>query len=208
MIADGKKPPASKTATLPASAPPSAGAGVTALFFPDPSVFDGRYANNAWLQECPRPFSKSVWGNAVAMAAQDASRLGLAEGDEVKLTADGRSVVGPVHIAVGHAPGTLALTLGYGRRHSGSIGDDIGFDVAPLRAAASPWLVSNVAVEPTGRRHTQPPTTLGLFTLEGEAKALAPSSRRASARRCRRSTRRGQASCLRRPRTSATPGAW
>ena len=44
-------------------------------FRTDPSVFDGRFANNAWLQECPQPFSKAVWGNAVEMAPEDANRL-------------------------------------------------------------------------------------------------------------------------------------
>jgi molybdopterin-containing oxidoreductase family iron-sulfur binding subunit len=173
-VAAGAPKPATKTASPPTPAPLPETAGMTALFLPDPAVFDGRYANNAWLQECPRPFSKSVWGNSVAMAPEDARRLGLEDGDEVRISANGRSVVGPVRLATGAAAGTIALTLGYGRHHAGAIGDGIGFNVAPLRASASPWIARGVVVERTGRRNAQPPSTFGFFALEGEAKALAP----------------------------------
>ena len=65
-------------------------AGCRAIFRTDPSVFDGRFANNAWLQECPQPFSKAVWGNAVEMSLEDAKRLGIKEGDEVEVSAGER----------------------------------------------------------------------------------------------------------------------
>ena len=46
---------------------------MTLVFRPDPSVWDGRFANNAWLQECPKPLTKQVWGNAAHLAPEDAA---------------------------------------------------------------------------------------------------------------------------------------
>ena len=53
---------------------------------PDPSVFDGSVANNAWLQECPKPFTKQVWGNALHLAEPDARELKVVDGDVLRIT--------------------------------------------------------------------------------------------------------------------------
>src|SRR5690606_13960812 len=65
---------------LPAPSPPSSGEGLELTLRPDPAVWDGRHANNAWLQELPRPISKLTWGNAVAFSPADAGRLGIDSG--------------------------------------------------------------------------------------------------------------------------------
>ena len=150
--------------------------GMSAIFRTDPSVFDGRFANNAWLQECPQPFSKAVWGNAVEMAPEDASRLAIKEGDEVELRAGARSLFGPMRLSNGLAPGVLQLSLGYGRKHAGAIGDDIGFNVALLRTTSSPWIAEGVSVRRIGSSGHLSPATAGLFALEGKAEELAPES--------------------------------
>src|SRR4029079_11546844 len=49
-------PEASPTAASPAPA-----AGLEILFRPDPTVWDGRFANNGWLQELPKPLTKVTW---------------------------------------------------------------------------------------------------------------------------------------------------
>ena len=151
-----------------------AGGGMTAIFRVDPSVFDGRFANNAWLQECPQPFSKSVWGNAVEMSPVDAKNLGVEEGDEVAVAEGGRTVFGPMRLSNGAAPGVVALSLGYGRTRAGAIGDGVGFNAAPLQRSDSPWVLRGVTVRKVGRNGRLSPSTAGLFALEGEARKLAP----------------------------------
>jgi molybdopterin-containing oxidoreductase family iron-sulfur binding subunit len=119
---------------------------------PDPSLGDGRWANNGWLQELPKPLTKLTWGNAVLIAPAAADRLGLANGDEVRLDVDGRSVSAPVCIVPGHAPGSLTLHLGHGRARAGQTGSGVGVDAYPLATAAGGFLLSGVRLSKTGRR--------------------------------------------------------
>ena len=76
VVADSRPQPVPKPAAakLPDWTPPARQEGYAVVYRPDPSVFDGRFANNAWLQECPQPFTKAVWGNAIEMAPEDAAR--------------------------------------------------------------------------------------------------------------------------------------
>ena len=55
-------------------------------FRPDPSLWDGRYANNAWLQELPRPLTKLTWDNPLLVAPAKARQLKLRNGDTVRLS--------------------------------------------------------------------------------------------------------------------------
>jgi molybdopterin-containing oxidoreductase family iron-sulfur binding subunit len=121
----------------PAAAAPTA--GIDVLFAPDPSVWDGSYANNGWLQELPKPLTKQVWGNAALIAPETAEIFGLASGDAVELSVDGRVVRAPVWVMPGHASGAVTLTLGYGRRSAGRIGNGIGFDAYALRSSMARW---------------------------------------------------------------------
>jgi Fe-S-cluster-containing dehydrogenase component len=175
VIADtGLKPAAKPGAKFPGWTPTVPQGGMSAIFRIDPSVFDGRFANSAWLQECPQPFSKAVWGNAVEMSLADAKRLGIKEGDEVEVSVGKRSLFGPMRLSNGLAQGVVQLSLGYGRTHAGSMGDGVGFNVAVLRTAASPWIARNVALRRVGPNGRLSPATAGLFALEGKAEELAP----------------------------------
>ncbi|HJO36163.1 MAG TPA: TAT-variant-translocated molybdopterin oxidoreductase [Gammaproteobacteria bacterium] len=120
----------------PDSAP--AAAAYTLLLRPDPAIWDGRYANNAWLQELPRPLTKLTWHNAVLIAPADAEVLDLADGDHVTLTAGEHALTAPIWRLPGQPAGVLTLTLGYGRRAGGQIGTGVGVDAYRLRTTASP----------------------------------------------------------------------
>jgi molybdopterin-containing oxidoreductase family iron-sulfur binding subunit len=128
-------------------------AGFTILFTPDPGVWDGRYANNGWLQELPKPLTKLVWGNAALMAPQTAEALGVNTDDVIEIELGGRSIQAPVWVAPGHAPDTLTLPLGYGRTRAGRLGSGIGFDAYALRTADAPWIAAGARLTATGRRH-------------------------------------------------------
>ena len=158
---------------LPQIAPVSDGKGFTLTLAPDPSVYDGSFANNAWLQECPKPFTKQVWGNALAVGASDAQQLGLVDGDVVRLTAGRIVIEAPVLVRQGQAPRTIAATLGYGRTAAGSMGSDVGFDVYRMRSVDSPWSIDDVSVSRTGGNQNLL-LTQHFFKLEGEAKDLQP----------------------------------
>ena len=126
-------------------------AGLVALFVPDPSSHDGSFANNGWLQELPRPFTKLTWDNAVLLGPRTAARLELASGDLVRVDVQGRAVLAPVWIGAAQAEDVVALPLGGGRRAAGRVGDGVGFDAYALRPASG--LLAPVTLQKTGRRH-------------------------------------------------------
>lgn len=154
-VVEGTESPALRPALRPdwdpgpLAPPPS---GLLAIFAPDPHLLDGRFAENAWLQELPRPLTKTAWGNAVLVAPADAAALGLTAGDEVLVELAGRSVKAPVLPLPAQAPGCVTLPLGGGREAGGEVGTARGFDAALLRDPASPWAAGPVTLRRTGQR--------------------------------------------------------
>ncbi|MGN6149718.1 MAG: 4Fe-4S dicluster domain-containing protein, partial [Rhizomicrobium sp.] len=121
--------PVARAPDLPRARVPG---GVTVALSPDPSTWDGRYANNAWLQECSKPFTKQVWGNAFQIAPGDAQRLGIGDEDTIDVEVDGQTVTAPAILMPGQADGVLGMNWGQGRSHAGRIGNDIGARVCGL----------------------------------------------------------------------------
>jgi Fe-S-cluster-containing dehydrogenase component len=134
-------------------APTAAPAGIDVVFRPDPTIHDGRFANNAWLQELPKPLTKLTWDNAALISPATADRLHLVSGDVVELRHGRRTVRIPVWINPGHANDCLTLHLGYGRTRAGRVGSGTGFDVNPLRTMAAPFVVGGVELTATGERY-------------------------------------------------------
>jgi molybdopterin-containing oxidoreductase family iron-sulfur binding subunit len=131
---------------------PAQGEGLTVLFAPDPSVWDGQFADNAWLQELPKPLTKLVWDNAILIAPATAARLGLANGDGAVLELHGRALEAPVWLLPGHAPDCVTLPLGYGHRR-GDVARGLGFDAYSVRRSEAPWVDGGAVLQPSGRRH-------------------------------------------------------
>ncbi|MDA1183820.1 MAG: TAT-variant-translocated molybdopterin oxidoreductase [Acidobacteria bacterium] len=140
--------------------------GLEVVFRADPSVYDGRFANNAWLQETPKPLTKLTWDNAALISPATAARLELTNGDIVELSAGDRSIRIPVWVAPGQAADTLTLHLGYGRTRAGRAGNGTGFNVNPLRTTAAPDILTNVALTTTGETYTLA-STQDHWSLEG-----------------------------------------
>jgi molybdopterin-containing oxidoreductase family iron-sulfur binding subunit len=111
---------------------------LTLLLRVDPNLWDGRFANNPWLQELPRPLTKVVWDNPLLIAPALAARMQLSNGDCVRLTIDETSVEAPVWIMPGQAPDCITALLGSGRRAAGTVGDDVGVDFYPVRGLTGP----------------------------------------------------------------------
>ena len=154
-----------KTGFAPA-APRAPGEGLEVVFRPDPSVYDGRFANNAWLQELPKSLTKLTWDNAALVGPGTAERYDLVRGDVVELKQGGRSIRIPVWIAPGHAPDTVTLHLGYGRTRAGRVANGIGFDVNPLRTSGAPDILSGVALSKTDESY-ELACTQDHWSLEG-----------------------------------------
>ncbi len=116
----------------------------------DPSVYDGQFANNGWLQELPKPMNKLTWDNPVLVGPAMAERLGLKTEDVVELELNGKKITAPVWVQAGHADRSVTVSLGYGRRRAGRVGTGAGFDMYALRFSATPWFASGVAIRKTG----------------------------------------------------------
>jgi MoCo/4Fe-4S cofactor protein with predicted Tat translocation signal len=134
----------------PQAAPAGGSSGYEVSFHCDPYILDGRYANNAWLQELPRPVSRLTWDNAVIVSPKTADELKVADEDRVAIELNGRTVWGAVWRIPGHPDGSIGLSLGYGRRRSGRAGNGAGFDVYPLRSAANPYFAQGAKVTKVG----------------------------------------------------------
>ena len=173
VVGSAAKPAVAGAPRLPAIQPLPEPNGLSIVLGPDPCVWDGRFANNAWLQECPKPITKEVWGNALGIGPTDAQKLGLKTGDEVRIAANGASLVTPVVVTPGHAPGVASLTLGYGRTRAGVIGTGVGANAALLRTTRAPWIVEGVALAKTGRRR-EVLVTQNYVRLERDVRDLFP----------------------------------
>ena len=122
-------------------------------FRPDPSIWDGRFANNGWLQECPRPISKLTWDNAALVSPGLARAQKLDSGDIVELQFDGRKLKAPVWIMPGHADGSVTVHLGYGRSRVGRVGSEVGFNAYELRDATQQWFGRSLKLVKLGEKH-------------------------------------------------------
>ncbi|MBP9733872.1 MAG: TAT-variant-translocated molybdopterin oxidoreductase, partial [Candidatus Omnitrophica bacterium] len=140
--------------------------GVEVNFRPDPMIGDGTFANNAWLQEMPKPITRITWENIIAISPATAEKIGISKTKLAALDAGGRYAAseiiwidragrvleGPAWIVPGHADDSVTVYLGYGRSRAGKIGDIIGYNAYSLRASDSPdqFLDGNIGL--TGKR--------------------------------------------------------
>ncbi len=141
-----------KGANFPASPVPAANA-IEINFRRDPSIYDGRFSNNGWLQELPKPMTKIVWDNCLWVSPEMAARNGWQSRDMVNVELNGKTVGAPVWIQAGHADNSVTVFLGYGRRRAGRAGTGQGFDMYPLRYSATPWFTTGVNLSKTGETY-------------------------------------------------------
>lgn len=141
---------AKRVAAAAQSEPKPSGAGMEVSFYPSNSTYDGRWANNGWLVECPDPITKIVWGNAALVSPKTARDRQLSTGDEVKVTVGSQTLNLPVLVQAGLADNAIAISLGYGRKSVGRIGTEVGFNAYALRTSNGFWAVEGASIDKTG----------------------------------------------------------
>jgi MoCo/4Fe-4S cofactor protein with predicted Tat translocation signal len=122
--------------------------GIELIIKADPTVHDGRYANNGWQQEIAKPLTKITWENALIMSPKTAQSLGVVSEDGMEVRVQSRSATGPVWILPGHPENSITVHLGYGRTRSGAVGNGIGFNAYQLRRSDA---MSFAAAEATAK---------------------------------------------------------
>ena len=162
--------PAPATATVapvpvpvtPATAPSqtaAAGAqgGLELIFRPDPTVWDGRFANNGWLQELPKPLTKVTWDGTAWVSPQLARDRNLEDGDVIELRYRGNTARMPIVRVPGHPQQSVTVFFGYGRTRAGNVGNATheasAFNAFLLRTSDAPWFGSGLEISKTGERY-------------------------------------------------------
>lgn len=152
---------------LPVPAPAS---GIEINFRPDPHVWDGRYSNNSWLMELPRPVTTVTWDNVAVVSPATAQKLGATPtygSSEAENAAkiSGKAVVLlslpgidakvsiPAWILPGQPNDVITLSLGFGRTRVGAVGENVGANVYPLRTSKT----MSYGVGATGTRAKRTP---------------------------------------------------
>jgi molybdopterin-containing oxidoreductase family iron-sulfur binding subunit len=135
--------------------PPLENAGISGtevVFRPDPTVGDGTYSNNGWLQELPKPQSKMTWDNAVLISPKAAGQMKIDKGHVLRVTVGNASIEGPAWILPGHADDSVTITFGYGREAAGRVGNKIGYNAYTIQDPGSPYVAGGSVVN-TGRTY-------------------------------------------------------
>ena len=176
LIADTALPPKNvqlqQARLTELDAPPAPAPGLELIFQPDPTIWDGRFANNGWLQELPKPITKLTWDNAALLSSATAERLGLSNEEVVELRFQERAVRAPVWIMPGHADETVTVHLGYGRERTGRVGTGAGFNAYVLRTSDTFWFGNGLEIRKTGERYPLATTQLH-HSMEGRSIVLA-----------------------------------
>jgi MoCo/4Fe-4S cofactor protein with predicted Tat translocation signal len=112
------------------------------IFRRDPMVYDGSRANNAWLQETPKPITNLCWDNAILISPATAKKRGLVTGDVIEIDVNGRKVKGPIWPQPAHPNDSITVFLGYGRTRGGRVADGVGFDAYQIRTSDALWITT------------------------------------------------------------------
>lgn len=122
-------------------------------FRPDATLYDGRFANNGWLQELPKPITKLTWDNAAFISPAQADKERLANGDVVEIGLQNRTLRLPVWITPGQPDKSIGLQFGYGRGCVANVGKKTGFNVYPLRTSDAAWFGDGATLRKTGEHY-------------------------------------------------------
>ena len=174
---------------------PLIGAGALEIsILPDPTIYDGRFSNNGWLQELPKPLNKITWDNVALVSPATAARLQINQGGEINaeemtggmegttfintkggnlfsdlaaLNYEGANTNKPVPmwITPGQPDDVITLFMGYGRTRAGRVGSGLGYNVFDVRKSNAMWFGAG-NISKTGEQATIASTQTH-FNMEG-----------------------------------------
>jgi len=147
-----EKKVSARAAGVPAAQAKSA-EGVELVLRPSPTIYDGRFANNGWLQELPQPITLFTWDNAALFSFNTAKKFGLTSNQMVELEVNGRKLETVAWLIPGMPDDCINLHLGYGRAWAGRTGNGHGYNAYLLSASDNPQVLSGVNVRLTGETH-------------------------------------------------------
>jgi len=149
----------------------------------DPSIYDGRFANNGWLQELPKPLTKVTWDNVAVVSPNSAYQLagvrdngGSTIGREHYVpTVDlvdqqGNVITAPLWIMPGQPDNVITIYLGFGRTFGGRVASGldnqpVGYNAYAIRTSYEPWFTSSIQVRKATGKHMLATTQLH-FNME------------------------------------------
>jgi len=170
LIAGTQLPPIKISPHAGVSIPPTArinkSGALEICFRPDPCVGDGAFANNGWLQELPKPFSKVTWDNPALISPALAREWKLANGDMVELHFQNHRLEMPIWIMPGQAENTVTVHFGLGRSRVGETGRNVGFNAYGLRTSDARWFGAGLELTRIGKNHSLA-TTQQTHSIEG-----------------------------------------
>ena len=164
-----------KAGSLPAPAAP--GKEIEVSFRPDPTIYDGSFINNAWLQETPKPLSRNTWDNVAMISPAMATAWKLNQlsddndhqSDSQRIIEivfpDGRKVEAPYWPQPGHPDNAVTLFLGYGRSRTGRVGTGTGYNAYKVRPSGTQYIASGVKINVTNR-YWDIAVTQGHFSMD------------------------------------------
>src|SRR5438552_14207443 len=138
------------------------------VFRADPTIYDGRFANNGWLQELPKPLTKLTWDNVALVSPNTAKKMGVSSPnyekekkggeafvDTIRLTHRDRTISKhvPVWVMPGKPDDVITIHLGYGCARAGRVGSGTGFNAYDIRYSDGPWVATGASVSKTNEQY-------------------------------------------------------
>jgi MoCo/4Fe-4S cofactor protein with predicted Tat translocation signal len=183
---------ASALAQTNAGGTPAYPGSLEVVFRPDPTIYDGRFANNGWLQELPKPLTKITWDNVALLSPNTAKKLGInqqnyeqdkkgreAYVDKIEIKLNGRAITKtvPAWVMPGQPDDVVTIHLGYGRERAGRVGSTTitapdsrlpsgGFNAYEIRTSDAPWSASGAQIT-KAKGQFQIAATQAHFNMEG-----------------------------------------
>ncbi len=143
--------------------------GIEVSLVASSATYDGRFANNGWLQEVPDPITKLTWDNAALVSVSTAKALGLENEDLIEIVAGDRKIIAPVLTAPGHAEFAVTIPVGYyGDLAEGTVSKGVGYNAYPLMTSSQSYVVSGATVRKAGGTNKLA-LTAEHYSMEGRA---------------------------------------